>query len=218
MVRIIFFLTAILFVNPKIVTAQSVKTLDQTSCHSTTASTISFESDRDSVSYVNRKPTYTTQDLQSDQTNTTLDRDNSPNFKISENTTDTSITVNPTDTEPKIAVAGIIIPSLWWAKEQFDPFGGRLVKNWLTNPQIKQIDLTVNWQLWTLLDYLGRYRFINQFGTVAREYGYSLRIFNQQQQCLALYKYNDRVNPPKWEIKIEGLGEDSLQVEPENGS
>jgi hypothetical protein len=119
-------------------------------------------------------------------------------------------------TEPKIALAGFAIPSLWWAKEQFDPFEGRLIHNWLTNTQIKQIDLTVNWQLWTLLDYLGRYRFINQFGTVARQYGYSLRIFNQQQQCLALYEYNDAVSPPKWEIKIEGIGQDSLPVQPTN--
>lgn len=233
MVRIIFFLTAILVFNPKIVTAQSVqsiKKLDQNSCNSTTGSTVSFESDlavgearrdRDGVSYATRKPIYATQNRQSDTTDATdatSEPNNSLNFQISENTTDNSITVNSTNTEPKIAVAGIILPSLWWAKEQFDPFGGRLVKNWLTNPQIKQIDLTVNWQLWTLLDYLGRYRFINQFGTVAREYGYSLRIFNQQQQCLALYEYNDEINPPKWEIKIEGLGEDSLQVEPENGS
>lgn len=121
---------------------------------------------------------------------------------------------NPGDIEPKIAVAGIAVPSLWWAKEQFDPFGGRLINNWLTDTQIKQIDLTVNWQLWTLLDYLGRYRFINQFGTVAREHGYSLHVYNQQQKCLALYQYNDAANPPRWEITIEGAGEDSLQVQP----
>ena len=43
--------------------------------------------------------------------------------------------------------------SIWWAAEQFDPFDGNLVQNWLTNPQKRQIDLTVNWQLWTSLDY-----------------------------------------------------------------
>lgn len=126
------------------------------------------------------------------------------------------ISENPAKIEPKIAIAGIAVPSLWWAKEQFDPFGGKLISNWLTDTKIKQIDLTVNWQLWTLLDYLGRYRFINQFGTVARQHGYSLHIYNQQQKCLALYEYNDAVNPPKWEIKIEGVAEDSLQVEPSN--
>jgi hypothetical protein len=138
----------------------------------------------------------------------TAEPGNSENRQISE---------DPANIKPKIAVAGIAIPSLWWAKEQFDPFGGKLISNWLTDTKIKQIDLTVNWQLWTLLDYLGRYRFINQFGTVARQHGYSLHIYNQQQKCLALYEYNDTVNPPKWEITIEGVAEDSLQVEPSNG-
>ncbi len=107
-----------------------------------------------------------------------------------------------------------IQPSLWWATEQFDPFGGRLVENWLTDTQVQQINLVVNWQLWTLLDYLGRYRFINQFGTVARKYGYNLNIFNQKKQCLATYKYNAVSNPPKWEINLEQLGQNSLQIEP----
>lgn len=130
-----------------------------------------------------------------------------------QNKADTESIDNTPDAE-RVAVAGFNIPSLWWARQQFDPFGGRLVSDWLTNPEIKQIDLTVNWQLWTLLDYLGRYRFINQFGTVAREYGYNLRVFNQQQQCLAIYQYNTQSNPPKWEIQIEGLGQDSLPIEP----
>jgi len=102
----------------------------------------------------------------------------------------------------------------WWAAEQFDPFDGELVQNWLTYPQQHQINLVVNWHLWTLLDYLGRYRFVNQFGTVAREYGYSLNIFNQKKQCLATYKYNPISTPPKWELSLEKLGQDSLQVKP----
>ncbi len=115
-----------------------------------------------------------------------------------------------------ITVASISLPSLWWASKQFDPFGGRLINNWLAYPDLKQIDLTVNWRLWTLLDYLGRYRFLNQFGTVAREYGYGLRVFNQQKQCLGIYEYNSTSNPPKWEIKLESSGQDSLQVKPTN--
>ena len=102
----------------------------------------------------------------------------------------------------------------WWAAEQFDPFDGELVQDWLTYPQKQQINLVVNWHLWTLLDYLGRYRFVNQFGTVAREYGYSLNIFNQKEQCLATYQYNPISTPPKWELYLEKLGQDSLQVKP----
>ena len=118
--------------------------------------------------------------------------------------------------EQSIVLAGFTVPSLWWAREQFDPFGGRLINTWLTNHKLKQIDLTVNWQLWTLLDYLGRYRFINQLGTVTREYGYNLRIINQQKQCLATYQYQLQSNPPKWEINLDNSGQDSLQVEPSN--
>ena len=100
--------------------------------------------------------------------------------------------------------------SIWWAAEQFDPFDGNLIQNWLTYPQKRQINLTVNWQLWTILDYFGRYRFVNQFGTVARKHGYNLNIFSQKEQCLASYKYNAISNPPRWELHLEKLGKDSL--------
>ena len=115
--------------------------------------------------------------------------------------------------QPK-TVSGNTQTSFWWAIEQFDPFGGKLVQNWLAYPKKQQINLIVNWQLWTMLDYLGRYRFVNQFGTVARKYGYNLNIFNQKEQCLATYKYSRVSNPPKWELHLEKLGEDSLQIEP----
>jgi hypothetical protein len=104
--------------------------------------------------------------------------------------------------------------SFWWAALQFDPFDGKLVQNWFAYPQKQQINLVVNWQLWTLLDYFGRYRFVNQFGTVARKYGYSLNIFNQKDQCLASYKYNSTSIPPKWELNLEQSGRSSLPIEP----
>jgi hypothetical protein len=119
-------------------------------------------------------------------------------------------------TERTISSQGLTVPSLWWAKEQFDPFNGRLIINWFAYPQLKQIDLVVNWQLWTILDYLQRYRLINKIGTVAREYGYALRVFNQQKQCLATYQYNSSTEPPKWEINFPQSEEDSLQVNSSN--
>lgn len=104
--------------------------------------------------------------------------------------------------------------SFWWAAEQFDPFDGKLVQNWVASSQKHQIEMIVDWQLWTLLDYFDRYRFVNQFGTVARKYGYSLTIFDRQNRCLANYKYNASIKPPKWELNLDNYGEDSLQVEP----
>ncbi len=103
--------------------------------------------------------------------------------------------------------------SIWWAAEQFDPFEGKLIQDWLTHSQKQQINLTVDLQLWRLLDYFGRYRFVNQFGTVARKYGYSLNVMNQKQRCLATYQYNRFGQPPKWELQLQQLGEDSLQLD-----
>ncbi|WP_052055297.1 hypothetical protein [Myxosarcina sp. GI1] len=105
-------------------------------------------------------------------------------------------------------------PNFWWVIEQFDPFEGRLVESWSSQSQVKEISLIVNLRLWTLMDYLGRYSFVNQFGSTARNYGYSLNIFSTQKQRLATYKYNSVTNPPKWEIDLERLGKDSLRLSP----
>lgn len=64
------------------------------------------------------------------------------------------------------------------------------------------------------MDYLGRYSFVNQFGSVARKYGYNLNIISNNKQQLATYKYNSINNPPKWEINLERLGKDSLRISP----
>jgi len=107
----------------------------------------------------------------------------------------------------------IAIPSLWWAKKHYDPFGGKLISNWLAYPAENRIDLIVNRQLWSSMDYLSRYRFVNQFGMVTREYGYSLRVVNQEQKCLATYYYDASINPPKWEINLDTNGQSSLQLD-----
>lgn len=40
--------------------------------------------------------------------------------------------------------------------------------------------MIVNRQLWSLLDYLQRYEFINRFSAIARGYGYNIRVFDNQ--------------------------------------
>ena len=62
---------------------------------------------------------------------------------------------------------------------------------------------------------MGRYRLINQLGTIARKYDYNLRIINRQKKCLATYQ-KSASNPQKWEINLDSLGQDGLQVEPSN--
>ncbi|MFE1748532.1 hypothetical protein [Coleofasciculus sp. H7-2] len=103
------------------------------------------------------------------------------------------------------------IPSLWWAEEQF---GGKLLENWLAYPNRQRVDLVVNRQLWSLLNYMGRYSFVNSFGTVARDYGYNTRVFiaNQPQEPLATYTCNFSTSPPVCNLDIVASGQDSLRV------
>ena len=103
-------------------------------------------------------------------------------------------------------------PDLWWAKEQFDTFDGNLIINWLIYPEQQQIDLIVNRQIWTGLTYLDQYRLVNQFGTVARSYGYDLRVFNQQKFCLAIYNCNFSTTKPQCEINLKPSNSGSFRL------
>ncbi len=106
-------------------------------------------------------------------------------------------------TAKTISTTGLTIPSLWWAKRQFDPFEGKLVTNWLAFPNENRIDLIVNPQLWSVLNYIQRYTFVNRFGTVAREYQYNLRVFDEQKQCLAIYSCNFSTTPDRCQIDFD---------------
>ncbi len=90
-------------------------------------------------------------------------------------------------TATTISLTHLTIPSLWWLQEQIadkDPYGGNLLENWLAYPNSGnrpgRVDLVVNRQFWSLLDYLDRYAFIHAFGEVARDYGYNVRVFDGQ--------------------------------------
>ena len=112
-----------------------------------------------------------------------------------------------------ISNTSLSVPSLWWAKEQFNEVSGKLINNWIAYPNEKRIDLVVNRQAWTLLDYIKRYGFITKFGAVARDKNYNIRIFNQQGERLATYTCNYSQTPPACEIKIlDPFGRTSLPV------
>lgn len=116
-------------------------------------------------------------------------------------------------TSNTISQTEVTVPSLWWAKEQFDEVDGKLINNWIAYQDEKRIDLVVNRQAWTLLDYLGRYRFINKFGAVARDNNYNVRVFSQQAALLATYTCNYGQTPANCAIKIlDSFGRDSLPV------
>lgn len=110
-------------------------------------------------------------------------------------------------TSNTISQQGLTVPSLWWAKEQF---GGDVLNNWLAYPAQGEtsgrIDLLVNRQNWSLLDYIGRYEFVNSFGTVARDYGYNVRVFNEQKELLASYTCDFSQNPSQCNMQLDATG------------
>lgn len=108
-------------------------------------------------------------------------------------------------TAKTISQQNLTIPSLWWANEQF---GGNLLDNWLAYPadgtNAAHIDLVVN-QQWSLIDYLERYEFVNHFGTVAQDYGYNVRVFNEQEELLATYTCGSKT-PRLCNLQLEATG------------
>lgn len=112
----------------------------------------------------------------------------------------TALTLNP----DKFKVP---IPSFWWLKENSE---SKLLDNWIIYPAnattVGQVDVVVNQQVWSLLDYLERYDFVNRLGAITRNTcdekqndienpnykckGYNLRVFNKQEQPLAAYTCN----------------------------
>ena len=110
-------------------------------------------------------------------------------------------------TSNTISQQGLTVPSLWWAKEQF---GSDLLDSWLaypapgTNPA--RIDLLVNRQNWSALDYIQRYEFMNHFGIAARDYGYNLRVFNEQKELLASYTCDFSTNSSQCNIQLDATG------------
>jgi len=96
-------------------------------------------------------------------------------------------------TDTTIQQSGLTEPSLWWVRDQIaaqDKYGRRLVDRWLAceaTGEANRVDLVVNAQLWSLLDFFDRYEFIQKFGTATTGYGYNLRIFDPQGGMLAAY-------------------------------
>ena len=74
-------------------------------------------------------------------------------------------------------------PSLSWMRDQVSERYGsdRLVDHWRAyqvDDGPNYVDIIVNEQIWSLLNYFERYAFVSQFGTAAEDYGYSVRVFH----------------------------------------
>jgi hypothetical protein len=104
-------------------------------------------------------------------------------------------------TATTISQFGLTVPSLWWIREQIaavEAFGGKLLQNWLAYPPSKgsgvgRVDLVVNRQLWSLMDYLERYEVIHHFSTAARDFGYNVRVFDDRANFLGAYICDFRI-------------------------
>lgn len=108
-----------------------------------------------------------------------------------------------------------VVPSLWWAKQQY---GERILNNWLAYPPRDRdpgrVDLVVNEQAWSVLNYLERYQFVNKLGTVIRGYGYNTRIFSRQGDLVAAYTCAFPGNPSEnipCSIYFDPLGREGLR-------
>lgn len=107
---------------------------------------------------------------------------------------------------------GLTTPSLWLAQANSE---NKLLDNWLAYPASTtspgRVDLIVNQQVWSILDYLERYSFVNRLGSVARKDIYNLRVFNYQEELLASYTCNFQTSPAPCTIQINSLNRLGLQ-------
>jgi hypothetical protein len=88
-------------------------------------------------------------------------------------------------TSETFSATGLTLPSLWWVKDQLSqkkPLAAKLLQKWRAYPgnpqQPGRIELLVNRQFWSLLDYVERYTFLNEFGEAAREYRYNIQVLD----------------------------------------
>ncbi|MDF5711170.1 MAG: hypothetical protein PUP90_26735 [Nostoc sp. S4] len=113
---------------------------------------------------------------------------------------------NPKDyviTANTINPARLTVPSLWWAQQNSEK---KLLDNWIAYPALEKeparVDLIVNQQIWSLLDYVQRYDFVNRLGSTARNFDYNVRVFNYQKESLATYTCNFSISPALCSIQM----------------
>jgi hypothetical protein len=113
------------------------------------------------------------------------------NLELLKNPQNSVITANT------IEQGKLTVPSLWRAKDNTE---SKLLDNWLAYPatdtEPPRVDLIVNQQIWSFLDYVERYDFVNRFSTAVRNEGYNVRVFSNQQEFLATYTCNfNKIEP-----------------------
>ncbi|OZH51776.1 hypothetical protein AFK68_28655 [Hydrocoleum sp. CS-953] len=103
--------------------------------------------------------------------------------------------------KPPLSQTKPSIPSLWLTK---DFFGSELLETWFVNPDDTWVILVVNQLTWQKQEYMDIYKFINHFGSVAREYGYNLQICQlSQKKPIAAYFCDFETAPLKCNVEIQ---------------
>lgn len=138
---------------------------------------------------------------------------------------DTVVVLDPGACSPETTVItsnticqnGLTIPSLWWLEEQYRAANGKLIDTWFAYPnqtgRDRRVDVVINQQVWSLLDYLERYTFVDWFGSVARDYRFNTRVFNNQGTLLGAYTCEfqaDNAGLPTCRLFVDSLGRDGL--------
>ncbi len=121
-------------------------------------------------------------------------------------------------TSNTICQNGLTVPSLWWFNEQYREANGKLVDTWFAYPnqtgRDRRVDVVVNKQVWSLLDYLERYEFVDWVGSVARDYRFNTRVFNSQGTLLGAYtcefQAGSTTDLPTCRLFVDSLGRDGL--------
>jgi hypothetical protein len=126
---------------------------------------------------------------------------------------------------------------LWWTKEQIESElrSTKLISRWSLStdspvplassgasplasplaPGLATLDVTINSQAWSLLDYFGRYEFANTLGIKAHELGYGLRIMSDrglvlgQYSCAAIGPVQPSVtaSPGQCRVQLDSMGQ-----------
>jgi hypothetical protein len=109
-----------------------------------------------------------------------------------------------------ILQARLSLPSLWWTRDQYSarlPLGKKLIGSWLicpkTNNAPQHVQMVLNAQIWSLLEYFDRYEFLHQFGTVTSTKGYDLWIYSDETPVLAAYICDYQAVSTKLPCKLE---------------
>jgi hypothetical protein len=85
--------------------------------------------------------------------------------------------------------------------------GKKLIGSWLlcpkTNNAPEHVQMVLNAQIWSLLEYFDRYEFLHQFGTVTSTNGYDLWIYSDETPVVAAYICDYQAVSTKLPCKLE---------------